>query len=302
MRYGIMFDSSKPIDKMIEGCRALAAAGFDTLWCTQIFGYDALTLLAVLGREVPEIGLGTAVIPVYPRHPVMLGGQALTVQAATGGRLQLGVGLSHQVVIENVFGQSFDRPARYMAEYLELLMPVVRGEVAGFKGEVLSGSTFGPLAIPGSTPPPVLVAALGSRMLELAGQKADGTATWMTGPATIADHIVPEIRAAASAAGRPAPRVAVGLPVCVTADVDGARRQAADTFSIYGTLPSYRAMLDREKVDGPADVAIVGDEDVVAAALARLADAGATEFIGTPFGSREDQSRTVAALSAIARG
>lgn len=302
MRYGIMFDNTKPIEQMVEDARSLAGAGFDTLWCSQIFGYDALTLLAVLGREVPEIGLGTAVIPVYPRHPVMLGAQALTVQAATGGRLQLGVGLSHQIVIENVFGQSFDHPARYMAEYLELLMPVVHGEAAGFSGEVLKGSTFGPLEIPGSSPPPVLVAALGERMLQLAGQKADGTLTWMTGPATVVNHIVPTIRAAADAAGRPAPRVGVGLPVCVTDDPDAARARAAETFVIYGTLPSYRAMLDREGADGPADVAVVGDEAAVASVLSRLADAGTTEFIAAPFGSRDDQTRTVAALSAIARG
>ena len=261
------------------------------MWCSQIFGYDALTLLAVLGREVPEIGLGTAVVPVYPRHPVMLGAQALTVQAATGGRLQLlGIGLSHQVVIEHVFGQPFDRPATYMAEYLELLMPVLRGEVAGFAGELLKGSTFAPLEIPGATAPPVLVAALGPRMLSIAGQMADGTATWMTGPATVADHIVPGIHAAAEAAGRPAPRIAVGLPICVTADVEGARAQAAETFAIYGTLPSYRAMLDREGAAGPADVAIVGDDEAIVSALARLADAGATEIIAAPFGAREDQA------------
>lgn len=302
MRYGIMFDNSKPLDEMIGNARSLAAGGFDTLWCSQIFGYDALTLLAVLGREVPEIGLGTAVIPVYPRHPVMLGAQALTVQAATGGRLQLGIGLSHQVVVESVFGQSFEQPARYMAEYLELLMPVLRGETASFQGEVLKGMTFGPLEIPGGTAPVVLVAALGPRMLELAGQKADGTATWMTGPATIADHISPGIRRAAEAAGRPSPRIAVGLPVCVTDDVAAAREQAAQTFAIYGQLPSYRAMLDREGAEGPADVAIIGDEAVVAQTLSRLTDGGATEFIGAPFGSPDSRARTVAALSAIARG
>ncbi len=302
MRYGIMFDNNKAIEEMVEDARALAAAGFDTLWSSQIFGYDALTLLAVLGREVPGIGLGTAVVPVYPRHPIMLGGQALTVQAATGGRLQLGIGLSHQIVIENVFGQSFERPARYMGEYLELLMPVVRGEAAGFAGEVLKGSTFGPLEIPGAAPPPVLVAALGTKMLELAGRRADGTLTWMTGPATVADHIVPTIRAAAEAAGRPSPRVGVGLPVCVTGDVEAARERAAETFSIYGTLPSYRAMLDREGADGPADVAIIGDDAAVGAVLARLADSGTTEFIGAPFGSKDEQARTVATLSAIARG
>jgi len=302
MRYGLMFDTAHPIDDLVPEARKLAATGIDTLWCSQIFGYDALSLLGVLAREVPEIGFGTAVVPVYPRHPVMLAAQALTVQAASGGRLQLGIGLSHQMVIENVFGMSFDKPGRYMREYLEILMPLVRGEAAGFKGEVLSSTTFGPLDIPGASAPPVLVAALGPKMLETAGQLADGTATWMTGLSTVADHIVPGIRAAASAAGRPSPHVAVGLPVCVTEDHESAHEQASKTFAIYGQLPSYRAMLDREGAEGPADVAVIGDEAALARAIDRLTDSGATEFIAAPFGDRAARERTVAALSAIARG
>jgi F420-dependent oxidoreductase-like protein len=297
-----MLDTAQPLEALVEDTRSLAAAGFDAAWCSQIFAYDALTLLALLGREVPGIRLGTFVVPIYPRHPVMLAAQALTVQTATEGRLQLGIGLSHQVLIENVFGQSFDRPLRYMSEYLEILMPLLHGQRAGFQGEVLSGATLGPLEIPETSPPPVLLAALGSRMLELAGRKADGTATWMTGPATIADHIVPKIRASAEAAGRPAPRVAVGLPVCATSDVAAAREHAARRFALYGQLPSYRAMLDREQAAGPADVAIVGDEAEIERSVSRLADAGATEFVGAPYGSEDERSRTMACLSALARG
>ena len=141
----------------------------------------------------------------------MLAGQALTVQAATGGRLTLGIGLSHQLVIENVFGQSFEKPARHMREYLSILMPLLGGEPASFVGETLSASTFGPLQIDAPAPP-VLVAALGTTMLRIAGRLATGTVTWMTGPATIEAHIVPTIRAAATEAGRPEPLVGVGLP------------------------------------------------------------------------------------------
>lgn len=297
-----MLDSAQPLESLVKDARSLATAGFDTLWCSQVFAYDALTLLAVLGREIPEIGLGTYVVPVYPRHPVMLAAQALTVQAAAAGRLQLGIGLSHQVLIENVFGQTFDRPLRYMREYLEILMPLLHGQRAGFQGEVLSGATLGSLEIPEAPPPPVLLAALGPRMLELAGRKADGTATWMTGPATIANHVVPTIRASAQAAGRPAPRVAVGLPVCVTSDVAAARKHASRRFAVYGQLPSYRAMLDREQAGGPEDVAIVGDEAEIERSISQLADAGATEFVGSPYGSDDDRSRTVACLSSLARG
>ena len=154
---------------------------------------------------------------------------------------------------------------------------------------------MGPLDISGVEPPTVLLAALAPRMLELAGSQADGTITWMTGPQTVADHIVPSITAAAEKAGRPTPRVVVGLPVAVTDDPDAARAQAAEAFSVYGFLPSYRAMLDREGAAGPADVAIVGDEGTVTKELQRVADSGATDFVAAPFANVE---RTLDVLAA----
>jgi alkanesulfonate monooxygenase SsuD/methylene tetrahydromethanopterin reductase-like flavin-dependent oxidoreductase (luciferase family) len=136
-----------------------------------------------------------------------------------------------------------------------------------------------------------VVAALAPLMLKLAGRMADGTVTWMTGPATLAEHTVPTITAAAAAAGRPAPKVVVGLPVCVTDDVDRARERAGAVFAMYGFLPSYRAMLDREGAEGPADVAIVGDEQTVAAGIRRVADAGATDFSAAEFAVDPDERR-----------
>ncbi len=298
MRIGVMFDVGRPFDAVVAQVAGLAEAGIETAWTSQIFGYDALTTLAVVGREVPGIELGTAVVPTYPRHPVMLAGQALTVQAATGGRLLLGIGLSHQLVIENVFGLSFERPARHLREYLSILVPLLEGEAASFAGETLRASTFGPLQV--SAPaPPVLAAALGPTMLKLAGRMAQGTVTWMTGPRTVADHIVPTITAAAEEAGRPAPLVAVCLPVCVTADEDAARAKAAETFAVYGQLPSYRAMLDREGAAGPADIAVVGSAATVTDRVRRLADLGVTHFCGTPFGSSEEIKASIAALAGL---
>jgi len=296
MRIGVMFDTEQPFEEMVGQVVGLRDAGIEMAWSSQIFGYDALTALAAIGREVPDIDLGTAVVPTYPRHPVMLAGQALTVQAATGGRLTLGIGLSHQLVIENVFGQSFEQPARHMREYLSILMPLLEGEQVTFAGETLSASTFGPLQIDAPAPI-VLVAALGTTMLGIAGRMASGTVTWMTGPATVESHIVPTIRAAAAKAGRPEPRIGVGLPVCVTDDAATAREKAAEVFSIYGQLPSYRAMLDREGAGGPADVAIVGTEAEVKAKVKRLADIGTTDFCGAPFGTAEQIKASVGALA-----
>ncbi len=298
MRIGVMFDTEQPFDDVMTQVAGLADAGIEVAWAAQIFAYDALTVLAAAAREVPSIRLGTAVVPTYPRHPVMLAAQALTVQAASGGRLTLGIGLSHQLVIENVFGLSFEKPARHMREYLEVLIPLLEGEQASFAGETVRASTFGPLQITAS-PPDVLVAALGTVMLEIAGRMASGTITWMTGPSTVEAHIVPTITAAAAEAGRPLPQVGVGLPVCVTDDPATARAKAAEVFAVYGNLPSYRAMLDREGAGGPADVAIVGSSAEVAAEVRRLAGIGVTDFCGAPFGTRDEMRASVDTLAGL---
>lgn len=298
MRYGAGLDVSKPIPEIIERAKGLKEAGFGSVSASHIFGYDALTLLALVGAAVPDIEVQTAVVPIYTRHPVAMAQQALTIQAATGGRLALGIGLSHQLVIEHMYGLSFEQPLRAMREYLAVLMPLVRRERAQFEGETLKVA-MGPLEVDAPAPP-VIVAALGTRMLELAGEVADGTSTWMTGPKTLADHIIPTIRSAAEGAGRPSPRIVCALPVCLTDDVEAARARANELFAIYGQLPSYRAMLDREGAATPGDVAIAGSEDEVRAVLAGLDESGVTDFAAAPFGSSEEVGRTMALLSGLA--
>jgi F420-dependent oxidoreductase-like protein len=296
MRIGTLIDVGQPLGAVVEQVRRYAAVGLESAWAVQIFGYDALTMLGIVGAQVPGIELGTGVVPVYSRHPQVMAQQALTVQAATGGRLVLGVGLSHQVVVEGLWGLSYDRPARYLREYLSALLPLVRGEAVQAAGEVVTARTYGPLEIPDAPAPPVLAAALGPRMLQLAGTVADGTVTWMTGTGTIADHIVPTITAAAEAAGRPPPRVVVSLPVTVTDSAAEAKERIDRAFAIYPTLPSYRAMLDREGAERPSDIALVGTEDDVARGLRRLADAGATDFVAAIVG--HERERTEALLAA----
>jgi F420-dependent oxidoreductase-like protein len=184
-----------------------------------------------------------------------------------------------------------------MREYLAVLMPLLKDGKADVDGETIS--TRAAIEVADRTPCPVLVAALGPKMLELAGAVADGTVTWMTGPATLASHTVPVITAAAARAGRPAPRIAASLPVCVTTDVDGARDRAAKSFKTYGFLPSYRAMLDREGAAGPEDVAMIGDEATVTKELGRLADAGVTEYVAAIFGNRDERAATRALLKSM---
>jgi 5,10-methylenetetrahydromethanopterin reductase len=286
------------IDEVVAEAAAAEAAGYASYWAPQIFGHDALTVLGIVGREVPRIELGTSVVPTYPRHPMMLAQQCLSVNAASGGRLCLGIGLSHQVVIEHMMGMSYDKPVRHMREYLSVLGPLSRGESVAFSGEVFNVN--GAVNVPGSSPFGIVIAALGPQMLGVAATLADGTLTWCTGPETLASHIVPTITAAARAAERPAPRVIAALPVCVTEDVAGARERAAKVFAIYGQLPSYRAMLDREGVDGPADIAIVGTESEVVDRINALAGVGVTDFAAVDFAvDPVEREATAAALARV---
>lgn len=269
------------LDDLVGEVKAAEADGFAFFSLPNIFGFDAISVLTVAGRETSRIELATGVTPTPPRHPFAIAQQALTAQAACEGRFVLGIGLSHKVVIENMLGLSYAHPAKQMREYLEVLMPLVQGKPAAFSGDLYRVN--GALQVRGGTPVPVLIAALGPKMLELTGRLADGTATWMTGVKTLAEHTVPTIRRAAEQAGRPAPRVVAALPIAITADPAAARTVANEAFAIYGQLPSYRAMLDREGAAHPGDVALAGDEAAVRAGLGRLRDAGVTHFAASLF-------------------
>jgi 5,10-methylenetetrahydromethanopterin reductase len=300
MRLGTSIDTDQPIDDVIASARAAKQAGFSSVWSSQIFGADALTVLAVVAREVDSIELGTGVIPVHPRHPQVLAQQALTVQAISGGRLILGVGLSHKVVVEGMWGIDFSGPAAYMREYLDALIPMLHGEVASVHGARVHAVTIGPVGPKGGTAPTLVMAALGPVMLELAATMTDGTVTWMTGLPTLRDYIVPTITKAAAAAGRPSPRVIASLPMCVTSDVAAAIERINTTLAIYGTLPSYKAMLDKEGATSPGDVAIVGSRDQLLDTLGQLAAAGVTDMGSAIIGSPDERDATIEVLSEFA--
>jgi F420-dependent oxidoreductase-like protein len=277
------------LDDLVDEARRAEASGFAFLSVPNIFGLDAIGALTVVGRETERIELATGVVPTPPRHPVAMAQQALTAQVACRGRFVLGIGLSHKIVIEDLLGLSYAQPAAQMREYLEVLMPLVRGEPASHQGDRYRVNVG--LQVADAAPVPVVVAALGPRMLRVAGQLADGTATWMTGTRTLATHTVPTIHAAASEAGRPEPRVTAALPLALASDPAKAREVANKLFQIYGTLPSYRAMLDREGAANPGDVALVGDESQLRAELGRLADAGVTDFSASCFPADEGAVR-----------
>jgi len=286
--------------RLEERARSLEALGFDSLWIPHVFGFDAIMLAALVGRATERIEIGTAVVPTAPRHPAALAQAALTTGASLPGRFTLGIGLSHPAVIEGMFGLSSSRPALQMRETLDVLMPLLRGEPVSHRGPLVRAEVA--LEVPGAPPPPVLVAALGERMLDLAGRQADGTLLWMTGPRTIADHVVPRLEAGARAAGRSSPRVVAGVNLLVTSDVEAVRPGLDQQFAMYRQLPSYRAVIDREGSDDPLHYGVVGDERRVEAGLDRLRDAGVTDVEAYLVrGAPEDEARTLAFLADRAR-
>ena len=280
MRIGLMAGASAAVGNgimdVVEFSKDAEERGFDSIWLANIFSLDAVAACAIAGWETGRIEFGTAVVPTYPRHPAALAQQALTTSVACGGRFTLGIGLSHKLVIEDMYGLSYDKPAAHMKEYLEILTPLLRGEAAAFSGEQLTANLQ--LQVPDAQPVPLLIAALGPVMLKLAGRMAAGTLTWMVGPRTMEEHIIPTIGAAATAADKAAPRTVCGLPIALTTEVDAAREVIAKDLKIYGTLPSYRAMLDREGAAGPADISLVGDAAELRRGLQRLRDIGVTDF------------------------
>ncbi len=270
--------------------------GFESIWFAQVGETDVLTTLALAGPETERIALGTAVIPTYTRHPSVLAQQASTVNQATGGRLHLGIGPSHQPIVERL-GLEYDRPAVHIREYAEILRALTTEGVARHRGDYYRMASG--YALAGASPFPILVSALAPLMLRVAGEVADGTITWMAGPTALSRHVTPRINAAAADAGRPAPRVVTGVPVAVTDDVEAGRAAAAETFEVYGQLTNYRRILDRGELGGPQDVAIVGNESQVAEHIAAYAEAGATDLIAAIYPVGDDASASIERTSEL---
>jgi 5,10-methylenetetrahydromethanopterin reductase len=292
------------IEELQANARAAEALGFATGWVPHVpWSLDGLTALALAGQVTDRIELGTAVMPTYPRHPLAMAQQAMSTQAATGGRLVLGIGPSHPVVIESMHGLEYARPAHHTREYVEVLRAAFAGTGhVEHQGECFAFSSM--LAVPGSTPAPIMVAALAPKMLALAGELTDGTITYWANERAIGEHIVPGITAAADAAQRPAPRVVVGLPVAVCSDPDAGRERAQKLFATYLNIPTYQRILARGGDDTtPADVAIIGTEAEVTERLRGYASAGATDLCATVLGLDDDrdasQRRTIELLASL---
>lgn len=284
------------VDAALDWSRAAAEAGFDTLWFPQVIGVDTLTALAVVAREVPAVHLGTAVVPIQGRHPLPLALQALTVASAAGpDRFTFGIGVTHAVMSEGFFGV----PYRGIVDVCEEVLTALDGLLGPARKADLDGThvTTHSVAMIDGPSPSLVLAGLAPRMVDLAGARTDGTVTWMTGPTTLGRDITPALRAAAERAGRAAPRVVVGIPVCVTDDVEGARGRVRTHMERSASMPAYQRQMASEGVDDPVDLVVLGDDDAVAARLDAYRSAGMTELCANLLGAPEEQARTTEYLT-----
>jgi F420-dependent oxidoreductase-like protein len=286
------------LDVVVDRIRRAEEDGFPIVWTHQAIAIDPFVAMAVAARDAPRIEMGTALVPAVLRHPQALAAEALTAQAALAGRLTLGIGMSHPHVVEGRLGLSYARPAEFMREYLEALLPLLRGEPADVRGNRLT--MIGGLDIGDVPEPPLLIGALAPSMLKLAGRLADGTITAATGPRGLAEHVVPTITKAAADAGKPSPRIISAVVACITDDADAAKSRIAATSKPYATMPAFSAMLEREGVSSQVDLGLIGDEATARAQAQRFIDAGATELIvreapGTP----DEAARTRAFLKSL---
>ena len=295
-------------DRIVGQAKRAEADGFTSMWYPSAAGGgDPLPVMTLAGRATSAIELGTAVLQTYTCHPVLQASRANAVVSAIGGpgRFTLGVGPSHQGAVEDRLGLSYAAPGQHTDEYVQILARLLRGEQVTFEGREFRVDA-GPVPLPDGAEIPVLVGALGPRLLRVAGSCAAGTILWMANATAIETHVAPVIRKAAADAGRPAPRIVAGLPVAVHDDVAEARSAAARLYRAYGELPNYQRILSRGGITGPADAVIVGDEDSVTAQVRALFEAGATDVWTAPFPVGDDpaasRARTRTLLAALARG
>ena len=297
------------VSKLVADAEAAEAAGFTSVWVPQIPDeFDALTAVALMGQATTGVELGTAVVPIQSRHPVAMAQQALAVQAVCEGRLTLGVGPSHHWIVEDMLGLPYERPARLLEDYLEILNAAFAGPgVVDVEND--SYRVHNALDVTDLAPTPILVAALAPLMLRIAGEQAAGTILWMADERAIGDHIAPRISKAAEEAGRPPPRIVAGIPValCQLHEVDAARVRANRLLGHAEYSPNYERLLEHGDASDVGDLLAAGDESAVTGRLRRFRDAGATDlsFRILPLGPDRDarvasRRRTEAFLASVA--
>jgi F420-dependent oxidoreductase-like protein len=277
------------VDDVIVQARRAFDVGVRQIWLAQRFDYDAISLAGLVGAAVPGLGVGTFVVPVNPRHPLIVASLAQTAQAASHGNFRLGLGLGAHAPEQQAFGTSWPNTIGRLREHLEVLRSVFDTGAVDFHGSEFTAAPEWPVEVPGGRPVPVYVAAMGPKALQVTGELADGTLPYLAGPRTLEEFIVPTISEAAAAAGRPAPQIIAAVPVVVSsgtdAATDAARTLATEELAFYEAIPSYAKVIAREGADRAADIAAVGTAESVRKQLQRYVDAGATDLVLSSFRS-----------------
>ncbi|HEV7579653.1 MAG TPA: LLM class F420-dependent oxidoreductase [Mycobacterium sp.] len=286
IKLGARANAANVVDDVVSQARRAHEIGVRQVWLAQQFDYEAIALAALVGAAVPGLGVGTSVVPINPRHPLMMASLAQTAQAASHGNFSLGLGLGAHSPERQAFGTSWPNTIQRLREHLTVLRSIFDEGTVDFHGDEFTASPGWPVAVRGGAPVPVYVAAMGPKALRVTGELADGTLPYLAGPRTIAEFIEPTIATAAADAGRPKPRIIAAVPVLVTGDsqndIDAGRNLAAEQLSFYETIPSYQRVIAREGVDNVAELAAVGSSDVVARQLQTYLDAGATDVVLSP--------------------
>jgi F420-dependent oxidoreductase-like protein len=295
------------VAQLVAAAQASEGAGFHSIWVPQIPDeFDALTAAALMGDATSTVEIGTAVMPVQSRHPVAMAQQVMSTQAVCNGRFTLGLGPSHHWIVTDMLGLPYDKPARLVRNYLEVLNAALAGP-GPVDVENDDFCVHNPLDVT-DLPTPVLVAALAPVMLRVAGELASGTILWMADERAIAEHIVPRITKAASGAGRSAPRVVAGIPVvlCERGEVDDARAWANRLLGHAEYSPNYERLLEHGDAADVGDLLAAGDEEAVVERLRSFRDAGVTDrgVRVLPIGADRDariasRDRTVGFLSSL---
>ncbi|MGW7545512.1 TIGR03564 family F420-dependent LLM class oxidoreductase [Streptomyces sp. NPDC054770] len=296
--------SGNYVDAVTRRAREAAEAGLRSVWFGQPFGYDAAALAGIVGREVPGVEVGTSAIPIFGRHPLLVAGQAQTAQAATHGRFHLGLALGSKAFTETAFGIPYERPIARLREFLTALRTLLETGGADFHGELLSTAPTLPVGLPGADPRvPLLIGAMGPQALRVSGEVADGILPYLAGPRALSERIVPAVTSAAAEAGRPAPRIVAFVAGALASDPESARAAAVRQMAFYDRIPSYQRVIALEGAERAADLAVIGDEDTLAAAVRRYFDAGATDvvFTQTDIAGEADRERTVRFLGTLRR-
>jgi F420-dependent oxidoreductase-like protein len=283
MRWGLAGGTTlASIEAARQAGRFAVEGGFDSFWISHATGVDPIVALACIADDVQGLEVGTSVTPLFGRHPVGLAQLARTAQTALGGRFTLGVGASSKSQAEGALGLSWRRPFSFTREFFDALEPLLAGERAETSGEQVSANAQLAIDAPAT---PILLAALGPKMLRFAGERAQGTTLGQCGPRTIASYVLPHLQAGAEAAGRSEPRVMALVRVCVTEDRAAAQALAREISSFYQSIPSYAAVAAHEGLNDPADLHLIGSWQEVLDGLAAYGPAGATDLriqVATP--------------------